>query len=158
MICFLDILLGAINRFDSRPIYCSLRIAAVWSNFKPVPQATAALEDESTEFDVHNPFPKRQRNASADELELYLLRPIEDRALDVLLFWKANKQLYPNLAEMARVFLAIPASSASCERSFSLAGRIISPDRCSMMPASVQAFVCTNSWISSGILPQGFRF
>lgn len=34
-------------------------------------------------------------------------------------WWKANAHLYPKLAQLARVFLCVPASSIDCERMFS---------------------------------------
>lgn len=43
---------------------------------------------------------------------------------DVLTWWGANETRFPNLARMAAQFLGCPATSASAERIFSVAGRI----------------------------------
>ncbi len=44
-----------------------------------------------------------------------------------VLQWRArNKSRFPHLSRMAQQFLAVPATSASAERVFSLAGRIFS--------------------------------
>ena len=38
-------------------------------------------------------------------------------------FWRMHEKSFPNLARMARQFLVCPASSASVERIFSVAGQ-----------------------------------
>ena len=38
-------------------------------------------------------------------------------------FWRMHEKSFPNLARMARQFLGCPASSASVERIFSVAGQ-----------------------------------
>ncbi|KAE8738458.1 hypothetical protein FOCC_FOCC016055 [Frankliniella occidentalis] len=65
-----------------------------------------------------------------DEIEEYLnaklpLVPGED----VLKFWEREAHRFPKLAKLAKQVLCIPASSASSERAFSIAGLIISPRR-----------------------------
>ena len=49
-------------------------------------------------------------------------------------WWQQNKLKFPYLAALAMVVLAIPASSASVERVFSLAGGVISDDRSRLKP------------------------
>ena len=44
-------------------------------------------------------------------------------------FWKVNENKYPLLATLAKKFLGVPASSASAERMFSIAGHIFSVKR-----------------------------
>lgn len=139
------------------PASAHFRVNKVWANFKPAPNADNVLEAEDTEFSVFNPFPKRMRNDNADQLAMYLQQPVEARSIDVLAYWKCNRSKWPQLTEMARVFLAIPATSASSERAFSAAEHVISPSRCSMKPPSVQSAVCLNSWMKCGLLPEGFR-
>ena len=39
-------------------------------------------------------------------------------------FWKNYEKLFPELAVLAKKFLSVQASSASCERMFSIAGHI----------------------------------
>ena len=51
------------------------------------------------------------------------------RNVDVLDFWKQNQDVFPLLAKMARIVLAIPASSAKSERVFSTGGLIVTPRR-----------------------------
>jgi len=58
------------------------------------------------------------------EAELYLTMSPAPQGTDVLQWWASNKPRFPNLARMAQQFLAVPATSASAERVFSLAGRV----------------------------------
>ena len=65
-----------------------------------------------------------------DDVNLYLRMPqipFQDLAgndQDILKWWRDNSSQFPNLAKMARQFLAAPASSASAERLFSSAGKM----------------------------------
>jgi len=67
---------------------------------------------------------KDEDKAEVGEAEAYLEMQKAPQTVDVLQWWASHKSVYPNLARMAQQFLAVPATSASCERVFSLAGRI----------------------------------
>ena len=57
-------------------------------------------------------------------------RTIKSSSFDCpLKFWKSNQYKFPLLAKLAKKFLGIPASSASAERMFSIAGHIFSLKR-----------------------------
>ena len=62
--------------------------------------------------------------AVLSEAEKYLQRPEEQPGCDILGWWAKNENDFPNLSKMARQYLGCPATSASAERVFSLAGRI----------------------------------
>ena len=51
---------------------------------------------------------------------------------DCLKWWKTNKFVFPILAQLARNFLAIQATSAPTERVFSVASRLIKGTRASL--------------------------
>jgi hypothetical protein len=60
------------------------------------------------------------RGPAQTELDKYLAHPAEPRtAANPLEWWKSNASRYPNIAILARRYLAIPASSAASERLFS---------------------------------------
>ena len=48
---------------------------------------------------------------------------------DLLGFWKQSKLSLPLLAEFSQRYLCVPATSVLCERLFSKAGIVITPDR-----------------------------
>ena len=56
------------------------------------------------------------------EIEVYLKLPACSKDEKVLDWWKAHSESLPRLSEFAKQILAIPASSSSSERLFSLAG------------------------------------
>ena len=63
---------------------------------------------------------------------------------DPLEWWKQKEGSFPNLAALARKYLAIPASSVSAERIFSLAGNLISKKICRLSPDTVDMLIFLN--------------
>ena len=63
------------------------------------------------------------------ELKEYLLKPTIPGNSNPLGFWKDHADTYPKLAVLAMKHLAVPASSASVERLFSIAGKVFRPNR-----------------------------
>ena len=61
-------------------------------------------------------------------------------------WWEQRQTLYPTLAALARRILCIPATSAPCERLFSVAGMAIRDDRTRMLPEHADSvlFICEN--------------
>lgn len=59
----------------------------------------------------------------------------DDDALD---FWRKNATYFPRLAAIAKVLLCIPATSASSESAFSVAGCLLRKKRASIAPHKVQ--------------------
>ena len=49
---------------------------------------------------------------------------------DPLTCWKGHSNMYSTLAKLAVKYLTVMASSASVERTFSIAGKVFRPDRC----------------------------
>jgi len=72
------------------------------------------------------------------EIEKYLDLPrLANPKVDVLGWWKAQKCTFPLLAECARKYHCIPASSAPSERLFSKSGNLITQNRNSLNPKNV---------------------
>jgi hypothetical protein len=72
------------------------------------------------------------------ELEKYLDLPrLNTNKVDVLGWWKAQQHSFPLLAECARKYHCIPASSAPSERLFSASGNLVSQKRGSLNPKNV---------------------
>ena len=64
-------------------------------------------------------------------------------AVDFLAYWRGKKDMWPNLANLARVVVTIPPSSAGAERVFSIAGCIVNPRRSKLSPGRVCQSVMT---------------
>ncbi|KAJ4717581.1 Zinc finger BED domain-containing protein RICESLEEPER [Melia azedarach] len=83
------------------------------------------------------------------EFESYL----EDRVLpdhesfDILGWWKANQYKYALLSKIARDILVILVSTVASESTFSAAGRVVSLHRNRLHPNTVEALMCTQSWL-----------
>jgi hypothetical protein len=72
---------------------------------------------------------KRCRVEHSDELQIYLSLPQVDENADPLEWWKNNQQQFPNFSQMARDYLAIPASNVPCEQVFSAGKNLITDKR-----------------------------
>ena len=57
---------------------------------------------------------------------------------DPLKWWKDHQKALPKLAHLARIYLSVPASQASTERSFSIANRVCTVSRCSLTPDHIE--------------------
>ena len=71
--------------------------------------------------------PTEQQHISAgieSELCQYLSEPVVSRTEDPLKWWKYNKERFPSLAKVARVYLGSPPTSVPSERLFSVAGEV----------------------------------
>lgn len=86
-------------------------------------------------------------NAEQDEVESYLYSLRETLQCDPLTFWKTNLKRYLKLANLARIVLAIQATSVSSEKTFSRAGLVNSALRNRLSPKSFRANVLLNSWL-----------
>ena len=72
------------------------------------------------------------------ELEAYLATPPLPDGMDVLQWWGENEDRFPNVARMAAQYLACPASSATVERFFSLAGRLLDKRSAAMKESTLE--------------------
>ena len=76
------------------------------------------------------------------EIDRYINEEQQISQNECPLVWRAQKQiLYPRVAEIAKVVLAIHASSVPSERIFSLAGNIVTRKRSRLSPENVDMLV-----------------
>ena len=78
------------------------------------------------------------------EVARYLGASQTDTDLTILQWWKKNGPFYPRLSCLAKKFLAIPASSVSSERVFSLAGHLVSKKRARLSSANIDNMIFLN--------------
>ena len=64
--------------------------------------------------------------------------------MPVLTWWKNHAEMLPILSKLARMYLAIPATSTQSERIFSAGGRVCSYTRTNLEPGKVESIVIIN--------------
>ena len=61
--------------------------------------------------------------------------------VDPLVWWKVKAKDFPNVSKVARHILAVPASSVSSERIFSLAGNLVDHNQSQLAPDTVNVLI-----------------
>ena len=69
----------------------------------------------------------------------------DDEDFDILIWWKSQHK-YPVISIIARDVLTVPVSIAASEAAFSAGGRVVSDKRCSLVPNSIEAYICVKDW------------
>lgn len=88
-------------------------------------------------------------SSAKDIVNRYRLVPsISDNA-DPLAWWTSYSGAHPELAVLAKKYLATPATSVPCERLFSKAGNIVTKKRCALTPKNATKLVCLSEWSGS---------
>lgn len=75
------------------------------------------------------------------EIDTYLSYPVIDGDDEPLEWWKVNAKELPLLSQLARIYLAIQATSSPSERLFSKAGQVATPARAQLKPEKVDKLV-----------------
>ena len=83
---------------------------------------------------------------SIDTLRTYLERDPEGYNEDLLEYWNSRILSQPDLAHFALDMLALPVSSAECERIFSSAKLLITASRNRLKPDIIEANECLRAW------------
>ena len=92
---------------------------------------------------IQNIFSNNQpdENYKDKQWREYIQAPIASLEENSLDWWKIHEKRFPDIAKIAKYFLAIPASSASSERVFSTAGNIVTNKRTCLKPNHVNMLV-----------------
>lgn len=118
--------------------------------------------DDSIDTVQANPIKKRRKSkeiidfsqyydsssddSNEDEVDQYIKSKVpKDKNLDILMWWRDHRLEFPRLALLCTYYLAIPASSASSEREFSVAGQTISERRTGLKPETVDSILVLHS-------------
>lgn len=79
-------------------------------------------------------------SVNSTEIERYINHPITSE-VDAVSWWCANGKSYPTLYRLFKQLSCIPATSASSEREFSLAGNTITDKRSMLLPDNVNDLI-----------------
>ena len=87
-----------------------------------------------------NPYPQNTSKNSRVQIEMdsYQMDPLASVTSNRLNWWKANQDGLPILANLAKRFLGVFASSVPCERLFSSARNIITETRSRLSPTNAE--------------------
>ena len=96
----------------SHPQHAGASFLDFMANLSHIPGVVVPNEEEENEQQVQS------------EAAKYLESPDVPMEVNILDWWASNEEEYPNLSKMARQYLGCPATSASAERLFSIAGRV----------------------------------
>ena len=97
----------------------------------PFPDAESSLRSQK-KYRQHRQSKNHKKTCTPiiiDEVNNYLSMPTALETEDPLDWWRVRAELFPNLSQIARKYLGIPATSVSSERLFSHAGSLISAKR-----------------------------
>jgi hypothetical protein len=101
---------------------------------------------------IHESYSSKHKRS---ELEVYLDDPshpeMDDDAFDIIAWWKLHGPKYPIISLMARDILSVPVSTVASESTFSLAGLVVDKNRCSLLPETIEALMCTQDWLRDAI-------
>ncbi|XP_052195988.1 zinc finger BED domain-containing protein RICESLEEPER 3-like [Diospyros lotus] len=88
-------------------------------------------------------------DAGKSQLDLYLEEPRIpiSGAFDVLAYWRERANRGKIIAKMAYDILSIPITTVSSESAFSIGSRILNKYRSRLHDETVQALLCTQSWL-----------
>lgn len=119
--------------------------AAIEAEFEPAPAQTSSpvISAKRGRYELLSRSNTAITVTTSWELELqsYLHLCVTNSETDVLQFWRIHQYEFPTLSKIAKRVLAVPASQLVCERVFSSAGTLISPNRTALSTTSVNAAI-----------------
>lgn len=106
-----------------------------------IPNEQPAVQDEdNAKSSIFSKFSQPLMVLDDSEDNKYCMSPTEHQ-MKPEAYWAANGSRYPRLAELARIFLSVPASSGSVERLFSVSGAILRARRSRLTAQTVESLL-----------------
>ena len=109
-----------------------------------------ASDELAHEPDSNDELFSTQVNTVETECTRWYKEPRVSPHTDIIQFWASKAYDYPIMSQMAKDYLAIPATSAASERVFSNASDIITKKRNRLSPDTLCLLLCLRSW---GVIP-----
>jgi hypothetical protein len=120
----------------------------------------ARKEDSTKPTDAFEAWRNRTRKLEqlyGDEFSQYCPKgagsaTVSSKAVNPIDWWDLLGQHLPSIRQWAFDTLACPATSCECERAFSSAKRLITPDRNSLGDELIEALECLKAWWDNGLV------
>ena len=106
-----------------------------------MPVETSCLSPTSKLLMTNQGAREQEGSPLQQEMKLYETYDSPSRSADICQWWKMYEATFPILARLARLVLAIPASSAKSERVFSVGSRTVTCSRGNLAPNKVEELV-----------------
>ena len=90
---------------------------------------------------------KKSSSQSRNEVNEYLITPVEPSNINPCDWWKNHQSTYPLLSKIARDYIGIPSTSVPSEQAFSKSGELISKKRNRLGNNAIEACMCLDSWL-----------
>lgn len=103
----------------------------------PPKRRKIAVEDRIIEEFSNSNFTDRPIDEIDQYINSLIVVPESGGKIDLCKYWYENRELYPALYKLSLKYLCVPASSATAESKFSLAGFLINEKRNSLNPEVV---------------------
>lgn len=126
------------------------------------PRPRSKLRDEEYQDILEHGQVKVVQPAKEDQYKLYITSDPLAGNPDPLEYWNSHILTQPDLAHFALDMLALPMSSAECERVFSSSKLLITDIRSRLLPDIIEANECLKSWYGASEeedvgKPEGFN-
>lgn len=161
--CYLSVVLDPNTKLSSFDNETTERIRTLMYNtYARYAKESEESNSDNTSNSSRNYFKKHLKSMSLTTgnymhnmhniLEEYFLSIEED--CNVLEFWKVRSTdiRYAGLAQMARDYLIVQATSVPSEQIFSVAKHTISPTRNRLSEENIRASLCLKSWYDANII------
>jgi hypothetical protein len=103
----------------------------------PAPSSSPRFPSVVNDFEFQQHLAKISTKRRRLDYDRYIEVPQDPSITSVLMWWKKHEHIYPDLANMARDILAVPASGCPVERVFSISGRIARWERSSLRDSTI---------------------
>ncbi|XP_077094330.1 E3 SUMO-protein ligase ZBED1-like [Siphateles boraxobius] len=111
------------------------------SSSPPPPKKSAMAEVFGSLFATSQMDHTDLKQKVKEEVHAYIAKESTSLESDPLDWWRSNETIFPNLAKLAKCYLAVPATSVPSERVFSKAGDIVIATRSTLTSESVDILV-----------------
>lgn len=102
-------------------------------------------DDSDDEMSAESSITKEQLSID-QEIQLYLSEKCIDMDCDPFLYWRMKGSALPHFKALAQKYLAVPASSGSVERLFSIAGCISRARRARLTVENLEDMLLYREW------------